>query len=290
MTQTVTYQKSGTVVPKRHSFRRKIAAKRGYIDIFELGYVYAEDGWWIHWNHKGLVNEVVFLRGSQTRDECVGVSPGDVVDEKVTMRNISLTNMDLDDPSKVHGSIEDREEREILSMRDKSTSKQISQIPHGSVKSMGKNTPREVDLLHVSHVDLSDVGQIKPKCCPKNSSQDVEMLHVSQEHKNLVTPVSWVYIIDWDISLTKNRRQFYRKLAKLRAKMNLHGRMSTMSVLVTRDEHLARRVFELVIKYHRANLYRAVKIGGGNVPRVRRERDGEAFDSLDIINFIFSLI
>jgi len=52
MTQTVTYQKSGTMVPKRHKFKRKLAGKRGYIDLFDLGYVYSDsEGWWIHWNH-----------------------------------------------------------------------------------------------------------------------------------------------------------------------------------------------------------------------------------------------
>jgi len=59
MSQIVTYQKSGTIVPKKHSFHRKIKAKRGYIALFDLGYVDIKEGEWvINWKHKGLVNEV----------------------------------------------------------------------------------------------------------------------------------------------------------------------------------------------------------------------------------------
>ena len=70
MSQIVTYQKSGTVVPKKHSFQRKIKAKRGHIELFDLGHVYVkEDEWFIHWNHEnhnGLVNEV--FSGSSNRE------------------------------------------------------------------------------------------------------------------------------------------------------------------------------------------------------------------------------
>lgn len=88
MEQTVTYRKSGTVVPKSHSFQRRIKGKKGYIELFDLGYLFIKNGeWFVHWNHKGLVNEVFFSRASQTRGECV----------RVAMHDLSLTNMDVGD-------------------------------------------------------------------------------------------------------------------------------------------------------------------------------------------------
>ncbi|MDI6905019.1 MAG: hypothetical protein QMD13_05980 [Candidatus Bathyarchaeia archaeon] len=51
--QTVRYIKSGTVVNKRHYFRHRLKAKKGYIERFEAGYVYVKDGeWLVHWNHE----------------------------------------------------------------------------------------------------------------------------------------------------------------------------------------------------------------------------------------------
>jgi len=54
MDQTVRYLKSGVTVPKRHYFKRKLAAKRGYIEVFNAGYIYIDDNseWFIHWNHR----------------------------------------------------------------------------------------------------------------------------------------------------------------------------------------------------------------------------------------------
>jgi hypothetical protein len=52
MEQTVTYRKSGSQVPKRHRFYRKFAARKGYIESFNLGYSYrVKDEWFVHWNH-----------------------------------------------------------------------------------------------------------------------------------------------------------------------------------------------------------------------------------------------
>ena len=52
MDQTVRYLKSGATVPKRHYFKRKLGAKKGYIEVFAVGYVYSKNGeWFIHWNH-----------------------------------------------------------------------------------------------------------------------------------------------------------------------------------------------------------------------------------------------
>ena len=233
MNQTVTYLKSGTVVPKKHSFRRKIAAKRGYIDVFGLGYVYADkNDWWIHWNHKGLVNEV-FLRDSQTRDDCVGVSPGDVDDEKVTMQNISPPNMEED--VALHDSIvKDREERDTLGEREicqkrisqAKCEKQITKSCIKSVKSMEKDTSQDA---------------YRCDTCNRNTELG------EQEQ---------VYIVDWDIR-RERRRMFYYYLTKLKG---LQGSMSTASVMVVDSLEVARAVFELAKKYGRAHLYEAKEL------------------------------
>jgi len=49
--QTIRYY-SGATVNKDHTFIRRLPAKKGYIEVFGLGYVYVKDNeWWIHWNH-----------------------------------------------------------------------------------------------------------------------------------------------------------------------------------------------------------------------------------------------
>lgn len=51
--QTVRYKGSGAIVNKRHYFKHRLPAKKGYIERFESGYVYVKDGkWWVHWNHQ----------------------------------------------------------------------------------------------------------------------------------------------------------------------------------------------------------------------------------------------
>ena len=57
------------------------------------------------------------------------------------------------------------------------------------------------------------------------------------------------YILDWDIPLGRDRFVFYRQLAKLKLELGLHGSMSSMSVLITPDEGLAERVFEIAKQY-----------------------------------------
>lgn len=51
--QTVRYLKAGTTIHKRHYFKQKLPARKGYIERFEVGYPYFDkDGsLWIHWNH-----------------------------------------------------------------------------------------------------------------------------------------------------------------------------------------------------------------------------------------------
>ena len=57
------------------------------------------------------------------------------------------------------------------------------------------------------------------------------------------------YIIDWDVSVGRDRFIFYRKLNKLKKELGLHGSMSSISVLITPDEGLAERVFEIAKQY-----------------------------------------
>jgi hypothetical protein len=48
------------------------------------------------------------------------------------------------------------------------------------------------------------------------------------------------FVVDWDISLSKDRFRFYRALSRLKREFGLHGQMSFMLVLITQDENLAR--------------------------------------------------
>ena len=65
-----------------------------------------------------------------------------------------------------------------------------------------------------------------------------------------------IYIVDWDLPVGNSRHGFYRALARLRNELGLHGSMSTMSVLITKDENLASQVYELAKKYaKRVHMY-----------------------------------
>ena len=71
-----------------------------------------------------------------------------------------------------------------------------------------------------------------------------------------------VWIVDWDIPLTKNRFRFYRALRKLKKELGLHDPMSTKSVLVTKDEELAFRVFNLALMFTaKVHIYEAREVG-----------------------------
>jgi len=65
------------------------------------------------------------------------------------------------------------------------------------------------------------------------------------------------FIIDYDVPRLpqSKRRVFYRRLAKLKEKMGLFGKMSTMSVVITADRALATQIYNLAKKYGKANLY-----------------------------------
>lgn len=71
------------------------------------------------------------------------------------------------------------------------------------------------------------------------------------------------YIVDYDIPANPSRRRrgFYRALKKLKEGMDLYGRMSTMSVLITVDREFAESVYLLAMQYGRANMYEARKLG-----------------------------
>jgi len=73
------------------------------------------------------------------------------------------------------------------------------------------------------------------------------------------SPPDRVWVVDWDIPAADKaaRQRFYRRLRYIW--LNYYGdtRMSTMSVLITDEEDLAREVYSLARKYGRANLYEA---------------------------------
>lgn len=87
--QTVSYKKSGKVVPKTHYFSRRLAAKRGYIDLLGLGYVYsAKDEWFIHWYH---VEQLKFVNPPTPQKEShEGVGSG-LTSQKVSKLDFSLS-------------------------------------------------------------------------------------------------------------------------------------------------------------------------------------------------------
>jgi len=66
-----------------------------------------------------------------------------------------------------------------------------------------------------------------------------------------------LYIVDYDIPRKpqSKRRAFYRQLTKIKHKMGLLGKMSTMSVIVTPDRALAAQIYDLAKRYGTANLY-----------------------------------
>jgi len=70
-----------------------------------------------------------------------------------------------------------------------------------------------------------------------------------------------VWVVDWDIPLTKDRYKFYHALRKLKERLGLAGGMSTMSVLITADENLAYEVYNLAQRFtERVHIYRAVEV------------------------------
>jgi hypothetical protein len=79
--QEVMYRRSGTIVNKTHTFIHRLPAKKGYIELFDLGYCYqVKDKWFIHWNY--------------TVQETLPTQPHyESHSQKVTIDNISLTKI-----------------------------------------------------------------------------------------------------------------------------------------------------------------------------------------------------
>lgn len=75
-----------------------------------------------------------------------------------------------------------------------------------------------------------------------------------------LTSQSAVWLIDYDLSMNKPRRQFYREVKRLMNERGLMGALSTYSVIVVNDRELAIAVFDLATRYGRAHLYRAVQV------------------------------
>jgi len=116
--QTVIYKGSGARVEKRHFFRHKLPAKKGYVESLGLGYVFIKNGeWWIHWNHKKQ------LTLSDLHEKVNPLIPRSENEGKgqfeTSKENFSLTKMDEWDNTQASPSeqnnefvVRDREERE----------------------------------------------------------------------------------------------------------------------------------------------------------------------------------
>lgn len=93
MDQTVKYPQA--IVQKTHTFYKRLAAKKGYIELFNLGYIYLiKDVWWVHWKHVEQLTlspppASPLLRESS---ECVDGLDDTRVLAKASIENISLTN------------------------------------------------------------------------------------------------------------------------------------------------------------------------------------------------------
>jgi hypothetical protein len=70
-----------------------------------------------------------------------------------------------------------------------------------------------------------------------------------------------IWVVDWDISLSKDRFRFYRALRKVKKELGIDGEMSTMSVLITQDKELAFRVYDLALTFaDRVHIYEAKEV------------------------------
>ena len=150
MDQTVKYPQA--TVQKTHRFYRKLSAKKGYIEIFGLGYVYLlNDEWRVHWNH----TEQLTLCTHGYNDENPPTPPTEI-DERVEVFNavkksskedFSLsynilqgkecekTVLEVVSPCKQQHIVRDREEREcfIRERNCESESNQSFSIKHHNI-------------------------------------------------------------------------------------------------------------------------------------------------------------
>jgi len=138
MDQTVKYPKA--TVQKQHIFYKRLAAKRGYIDLFGLGYIYLKKNevWFIHWNHKSVVNEI--FRISQTESERVKGSIDNLYLTPKTSGLVSSTGS----KNVVDDSSRDREERESLIVRYK----------YATCRDYGKNQTRNSKGMFGLHKNM----------------------------------------------------------------------------------------------------------------------------------------
>jgi len=116
MDQTVRYIKSGATVPKRHYFKRKLAAKRGYIEVFGVGYIYIENKeWFVHWSHTEQLTLESSPASPQKRvdDEGLEVN-GSKVDFSLSLNKSKGNTHSTRKDECEHGSSRETEKREIL--------------------------------------------------------------------------------------------------------------------------------------------------------------------------------
>jgi len=118
MDQDVRYPNS--IVKKRHTFFKTLPAKKGYIELFDLGYVYlVNEAWFIHWNHTEQL----------TLDRHEVTNQSEDTHLKHTIEDFSLSNMAATEPkaANVCGGVEAIEKRENESLRERSSESESNQ-------------------------------------------------------------------------------------------------------------------------------------------------------------------
>jgi len=123
---TKKWDKTGNSTPITHTFYKKLQAKKGYLELFGLGYVYTENNeWFIHWNHEMQLS----LSESMNREVTNGIG-------KSSKQNISPPilatqhNTRNDAECERDGDIE-REKRERVVKRERNCESESNQPIHG---------------------------------------------------------------------------------------------------------------------------------------------------------------
>jgi len=140
MDQTVQYLGSGVVVRKRHNIRKRLAARKGYIEVFNLGYVYVyKSEWFIHWNH----SEQTTLNSQQNE----GIQSQSKVDFSLSPK--ATANSTPRDESELSNHVETEERREEYSLCERNSESESNRDTLGAPPNEPL-TPRELAILRGS--------------------------------------------------------------------------------------------------------------------------------------------
>lgn len=139
--QEVIYRRSGTIVNKTHTFIHRLPEKKGYIELFGLGYCYSvKDEWFIHWNHTTQETLPTQLHNESSI-------------QKGSIENISLTKIQSQTQVEVK-DYEDAKENVALLERKK----------YNNVSQRERNCESESNLEHTTsiteHTNLTKFEQL----------------------------------------------------------------------------------------------------------------------------------